>query len=190
MLVTTERFAASYSLVRIVGNRGHWTASFFPSLTDLAIGAARAASELVELSSKARSRRVLEHHLRAFGPLRQPFDVIELVAWGCRLLREQRPVAAYFRLAAAAVPGYERRSGPVPGVHRSHSYRWRRSPCTMQERRLNQPAAAQGDPCGRVCRSGLNLPSDRDAGDRGCERSWKSQHKGRKAWDRTDLSAS
>lgn len=52
MPVTTERFTAPHSLVRIVGKRGRCIASFHTTLADLAMAAARAASELAELSSE------------------------------------------------------------------------------------------------------------------------------------------
>lgn len=181
----------SYTLVEFVGARSRPRHTPAPTLERLALAAFQAAlcpaNDLGCRTSTSPSPGWIRHHLQAYGPRAEPLDVEELVSWGRRLSRQSRPVADYFRRQREPVAGYVRRCGPVPGVHKLHSYRWHRSPQTMNERRMNAPSCRANDaqePAARPGRYGYSLVSDRDDICRSSERSWKAQHKGRKAWDR------
>ena len=115
----------------------------------------------------------------AWSPGGRRMCVNELAAYGRRLAREA------FANRYGAV--YVHRSGPVPGTGRRSGGRYYRRMATMAERRLNALVLVEeGEVAARPVRCGRCLPSDWDDYVRHKERSWKSQHKGRKAWDRGD----
>jgi hypothetical protein len=179
----------AYLLVRVTGERGRVSTTHVASLPALAVEVALAVRQAPsELTFNAAWKRWARERLRASTPTAKPLDVIELAAWGNRLIYESRPIAPYFRQAAAPLRGYERRRGPVPGVHKLHSYRFHCRPATAAERRINQPTVDTCEPAARACRRGASLPSDRDDSSRCIERNWKAQHKGCKQWDRPQLS--
>lgn len=178
----------AYLLVRVTGERGNVSTTHVASLQALAVEVALAVrSAPFELTFNDAWKRWARARLRAITPTAKPLDVVELAAWGNRLLRESRPIAPYFLQQMAALQGYERRRGPVPGVHKLHSYRFHRRPATVAERRINQAPVEAAEPGARPGRKGAHLPSDRDDCHRCIERSWKAQHKGGKQWDRPRL---
>ncbi len=175
----------AYLLVRVTGERGRVSTTHVASPPALAVEVALAVRHAPsELTFDGSWKRWARERLRASTPTAKPLDVIELAAWGNRLIYESRPIAPYFLQAAAPLRGYERRRGPVPGVHKLHSYRFYRHPSTVAERRINQAPVDAGEPAARTRRNGANLPSDRDDFHRCIERTWKAQHKGTKQWDR------
>ncbi len=109
-------------------------------------------------------------------------DLADLVKFGSRLRNEQ--------WAAHRFEGYRHRSGPVPGIrcHRAssrYSRRYmRRIETTSERRQAASVLPCEGEVPARAARNASNLPDTRDEAWRLVERSWKSQHKGRKAWDR------
>lgn len=75
--------------------------------------------------------------------------------------------------------------GPVPGTGKRGSYsRHYKKPKTQAERRWAVWEVEDGEPAIRAARQAHYLPTRWDDCYRRVERSWKSQHKGRKAWDR------
>lgn len=75
--------------------------------------------------------------------------------------------------------------GPVPGTGTRGGYsRHYRRPHTQGERRQAIWLVEEGEPAIRAARHANYLPTRWDDIHRRTERNWKSQHKGRKAWDR------
>jgi hypothetical protein len=74
---------------------------------------------------------------------------------------------------------------PVPGLslHRWRSSYWYRSVHTSAEHRMNQPIAGDEPSC-RAARGDRLLPTSWDDWPRCVQRCWKTQHRGRKAWQR------
>jgi len=183
----TNRGPYSYTLVEFVGPRARRRHTDFATLPELAIAAFLVTARATGGAWCPTSGVWPRHRLQAYGPRGETFDTCELFVWGRRLNCDARPAGAYFQRPRAPVAGYVRRQGPVPGVHKLHSYRWHRAPRTMNERRLNASSCRQHEevePTSRPGRNGYALPSDRDDIHRGAERTWKAQRKGRKAWDR------
>lgn len=124
----------------------------------------------------------LRPRLEARMPDGRTLCVEELYCWGRRRVNEAT--------AAGLFPGYQRRQGPVPGVGGYRRYgriRFRR-PRTKQA--LTQALSTlrqEGEPAVRPSRNEHYLPSFWDDDFRERERSWKAQHRGRKAWDRPKL---
>jgi hypothetical protein len=178
----------AYLLVRVTGERGNVSTTHVASLPALAVEVALAVRHAPwGLTFDDVWKRWARERLLVSTPTAKPLNVIELAAWGKRLIRESQPSAPYFLQQMASLRGYERRRGPVPGVHKLHSYRFHRRPATVAERRINQARLDSGEPAARPRRMGANLPSDRDDGHRCIDRSWKAQHKGIKQWDRPRL---
>ena len=77
-------------------------------------------------------------------------------------------------------------SGPVPGIRKRRGGPAHfRHPATTPEARLNAMLLpGEGEVSARRARCGANLPDSWDERVRSVEKSWKSQHQGRKAWDR------
>lgn len=178
----------SYTLVEFMGSHGRSRHTSFPTLQALAVGvfAAASAANAARHWPDSIAASWPRHHLQAFDAAGKTFDTCELASWGKRLAYEGRSVSRYFLLRRAPVPGYRRRAGPVPGVHKLHAYCWHRAPKTMNERRSNEVSYQrdEGEPLCRPRRTGYALPSDRDDLPRCVERCWKAQHKGRKSWDK------
>jgi len=82
------------------------------------------------------------------------------------------------------------RLGPVPGTRkRRGGPACFRQPATTQEIRLNAMVLpVEGEVSARRARCATNLPDSWQEQVRSVERNWKSQHQGRKAWDRGDRS--
>ncbi len=148
----------------------------FASLEALAIAASRASYSL----SYALRYGLCNEAVRqlAYSGRGHPLALEELVAWGARVLEA--------RYAARRFPGYVRRRGPVHGIRK-----WRggggyfRGVRTMSETRLNALVLVEDGEVGcRPSRRERNLPHSWDDVPRHRERSWKSQHRGRKSWDR------
>lgn len=118
-------------------------------------------------------------HPRAYSPNDRALDVVALAAHGARLARNRWP------RWWPHCDGYVRRQGPVPGIHRPHHGCSLRHPQTMSERRAAALVIAEDGEVGpRAARGLRHIPHSWDDRPRGSQRSWKSQHKGRKAWDR------
>ncbi len=148
----------------------------FDSLADLAKAAARASYSLDYEARFGWPGAAVRQ--QAFSARGRPLATEELVAWGRRLFE-----ALY---AHRRFPGYVRRRGPVHGIRK-----WRggggyfRGVRTMAETRLNALVLVEEGEVGcRPSRRERNLPHSWDDVPRHRERSWKSQHRGRKSWDR------
>ena len=120
----------------------------------------------------------------AFGVKGKSLIISDVLALGGRLADAARAACRF----KAVYGGYKGRgSGPVSGVHQSTSYFvcWYRSISTSAERRMNSLVLREeGEPAPRAARTGHNLPSSWDDISREHLRGWKSQFRGRKAWDR------
>jgi hypothetical protein len=119
--------------------------------------------------------------LMLFSENGKSLNTKEIHAYGKKFFTPYR----YWRVPPYAMEmrGYIRRRTPVPGVHKyAHGHYFRRIHTTA-ELRLNQFVDPE-EPQARASRTGYNLPNSWDDYPKTVERSWKSQHKGRKAWDR------
>jgi hypothetical protein len=111
-----------------------------------------------------------------FSSSGKSFDVLELYRWG----RNQVAARRY---------GWQNETwngnGPVPYIHkrRGGRHHYRRM-ATQSDRRLNQVIRDEGEPAIRASRNAFNLPNAWDDFKLYRERNWKSQHKGRKSWDK------
>lgn len=77
------------------------------------------------------------------------------------------------------------RQGPVPGIRRRRNGRYYRHMKTIALRRQADLVVFEdGEIPARPSRTAMGLPSSWDDHSRTIERGWKSQRKGRKAWDR------
>lgn len=117
----------------------------------------------------------------AFAPNGSLLKVGHLLQVGSGLNLAARRFCCW-RIANRGYCGY----GPVPGVrkHRGGGGCCRRIR-TTSERRLNALVLREeGEVAARPSRSGHGLPDSWDDIQRGHERNWKNQHKGRKSWDR------
>lgn len=123
---------------------------------------------------------------QAVGSHGQPLDVLSLLLWG-RDLRDRR-LRLRRQTPAGRTGGHQafRGHGPVPGVRKSRGGRsYYRRVGTAPERRLNALVLKdEGEVAVRAARRGTNLPSSWDDILACREVNWKSQHKGRKSWDR------
>ncbi len=155
---------------------GGWVAQAFPDYDSLARHVRRLANYAWPWSApdpKAAFARLV----RAETPNGFELDLEVLSARGLALWREGRDNRRY--------AGYVRRAGPVPGVSRPRGGHYFRRMRTSSERRLNEMVlVCEGEVAARPCRTGYGLPNPWDDVLREKQRSWKSQHKGRKAWDR------
>lgn len=126
---------------------------------------------------------------RAYSPRGHELNFAELVAFGEReSLARRRAVARWgywWGIGAVASRGYIRRVTPVPGTSRRVRGCFFRRPGTTAERRLAAGTLREdGEPGPRPARNPRNLVNAWDDVPRHVERGWKSQHRGRKAWDR------
>lgn len=114
-----------------------------------------------------------------YSPRGKALNFEQVAAYGARLREEEWADSRY--------PGYVRRGGAVHGVHcyRGGGHHYFRRIGTTGERRLAQCLAPEdGEVAPRAARNARNIPNSWDDYARTRERSWKSQHRGRKAWDR------
>ncbi len=129
--------------------------------------------------------RTLHHRktvFEAFGASGSAIDITTLLCEGRRLAEARRPQRGRrWWYATRYYCGY----GPVPGVHKSRGGGgWHRRLATANEIRLNALVVREdGEPAARATRRSSNLPTARDDYARCGQRTWKSQHNGRKAWD-------
>lgn len=137
--------------------------------------------------------RVVPAVFRVFGRRGTLIDAGRLLEIGVHRLRLRGP----YLIRAVSYRGHEfvqktsravscRGHGPVPNTaKRRGGYRFHRHPATHSERTLNAfYDISEGEPAPRKARAFGALPSERDDACRCVERNWKSQFKGRKAWDR------
>jgi hypothetical protein len=142
---------------------------------------------LVELAyaTAARANDWDYFNLRAFSARTKSLSVAALVAWGERMPSRWRQ---YRFRSMCRSDGYVSRQGPVPGLRkrrggRGYSHLMR----TMSARRQAALVVAEdGEVAPRAARNASNIPSSWDdfARRRHLDHCWKSQRKGRKAWDR------
>lgn len=115
---------------------------------------------------------------KALSPRGKEMSMAELVAWGAAVSRARSPWCEQ--------PGYVRRRGPVHGIHKWGGGPSNRASRTQQERRDNACVLVEeGEVRARAVRGGSHVPDSWDEKPRCRERNWKSQHKGRKSWDRS-----
>jgi hypothetical protein len=149
----------------------------FKTLEDLAKAAAEAAPKV---ESNRRGWFPLERQAvrqKALSPKGKVLALDELVAWGRRLSWEQ-----YLRWTQKK---FEFRRGSVPGVRTWRGGRSTRPHRVHAERRDNAFVLWEdGEIPARAVRRGGYLPNCWDGRWRSTHRSWKSQHKGGKSWDR------
>lgn len=109
-------------------------------------------------------------------------DLLALAAYGTRLRTQDYVERAH--------PGYVRRRGPVHGIRcfrASGGYGrkyYRRIATTPARRQANLVVFEEGEVAPRAKRNSGNIPNSWFDFSRERQRGWKSQHKGRKAWDR------
>lgn len=115
---------------------------------------------------------------KALSPHGKEMNMAELVAWGATVSRGRSPWCKQY--------GYVRRCGPVHGIHKwGRGGPSNRASRTQQERRNNACVLTEeGEVSARAARCGSHVPDSWDEKPRCLERNWKSQHKGRKSWDR------
>jgi hypothetical protein len=170
------RVAGHYALVLQREDTSSLEAKSYATLQELALAANRAANTHLWW----RSPRAVA----ALSPSGKTLPLDELEAHGARLRAEESAKTYY--------PGYTRRCGPVTGVRcfrggAGYSRRYLRRFHTAGERRLGALVLKEeGEVAPRCARNSRNLPNPWDDIPRIVERSWKSQHKGRKAWDRPE----
>jgi hypothetical protein len=149
----------------------------FKTLEDLVKAAADAAPAV---ESNRRSWFPLERQAvrqKAIGPRGKVLALDELVAWGRRLSREQ---CLFWRAKK-----FEFRRGSVPGVRTWRGGSSTRPHRVQAERRDNALVLWEdGEVPARAVRRGGYLPDDWDNRRRIIQKSWKSQRRGRKSWDR------
>lgn len=179
-----QRNGRCYQLELIADNGGKQT-QYFDSLEDLARAAysARLNRERYDRFAyyydylPARTDHWVLSHMRACSFRGKALDVLTLCTWGATLGRYR------YRYCSN---GYVRRKGSVPGIRK-----WRGGPRyrhshTMALRRQNAGwLVEEGEVECRPCQRDTYLYHSWDGRHRPVERCWKSQHKGRKAWDRT-----
>lgn len=159
--------------------------SEFDSLEELAQAVCRLRYECARFSSwhrrfgAAHTEGWLRSRVHAYSGYGRVFDVVELSAWGEKL---DIPDTASFWYRW---PGYVRRQGSVPGIRKWRGGHSCKSCRFLNEARMNQAQALEeGEPACRPARRPGSLCDSWDGRRRCVERSWKSQHKGCKAWDR------
>lgn len=181
-----QRNGPTYQLdfIDVHGQPGVWVTQYFDSLEALARAAyavysRRASNDRWIYYDDYRPEltgRWVQLNLRAYSRRGRPLDVLALCHWGERL---------HTRWYGYAPRGYVRRQGPVPGIHKwrgGGSYR----NCQAQAARRQALAwlPEEGEPPVRATRRANYLYDSWDGRARPTERCWKSQHKGRKAWQR------
>lgn len=118
----------------------------------------------------------------AVSPSGRLLDLLALAAYGTRLRARD--------FAERLYPGYVRRRGPVHGIRcfrASGGYGrkyYRRMSTTPARRQANLVLFDEGEVAVRAKRNSTNIPNSWFDFSRERQRGWKSQHKGRKAWDR------
>lgn len=114
----------------------------------------------------------------AVSPNGKLLDLGDLWMYGQRL-RDARAAERHY-------PGYVHRQGPVYGIHcyRGRKRYFRRISTTPERRQAALVVVEDGEVAPRPARSSNGLPNSWDDYSRSLQRSWKTQHKGRKAWDR------
>ena len=121
-------------------------------------------------------RRLAVMRLRAYSQRGKPVDVLPL------LHRPEVPRCFSRRFPRC---GHAWRGGPVFGIRKRRGGRSHPNIATMAERRLNALwLIDEGEVECRPDRRDSRLFCSRDGRQRSTERCWKSQLKGRKAWDR------
>lgn len=149
----------------------------FESLRELAYAAYRANWYLKDNASKWFVSETYAVAQRAFTPTGKPVAIDELVAWGGRLAWDQY---VQYKLSTFTL-----HQGPVQGIHKWRGGSRSRPHQVQGERRANALVLGEdGEVPARATRYGFNLPDSRDGRRRINQRCWKSQHKGRKSWER------
>ncbi len=141
------------------------------------------ARALVNLAYRSeRTMQLLYDAPQAYTANGKPLNVEELAAYGATLYRAYR----HYRFTGPEWRGYRFRTGSVPGVGRRRGGSYFRHMHTTQERRLSVHVVYEdGEVACRPSRNFRNLPNAWDDYSRGTtRRSWKTQRKGRKSWDR------
>lgn len=164
-----------YTLVVHDRLSGRYAHEDFASLDDLARATFHAIAGCVDGYGFRRYDLPL-----AYSPRGKLLDVHALEAHGRRLYNSR--TGYWTRL----YPGYVRRRGPVHGIRkwRGGGHYFRRIHTTPERRQAALVVYEDGEVAARPARNLRNLPNSWDDYARCVERSWKSQHKGRKAWDR------
>lgn len=167
-----EIVAGRYTLVAHDRLAARYSHCDFACLADLAKAVA------THLADDATGARRFDIPL-AYSTRGKLLDVFALEAYGRRL----HGVRNYW---LRLYPGYVRRSGPVHGIHkwRGGGHYFRRIHTTPERRQAALVLREDGEVATRAARNVRNLPNSWDDYVRHVERNWKSQHKGRKAWDR------
>lgn len=137
-----------------------------------------------------RSRTVQYDPWLGWGPYKAPHYELVTARGGTASVEELRAWCAnvtnwYGRWSY--IPPYVFRAEPIyrTGRRRCSWAARHRSPKTQGERRQNALTVfEEGEVAPRPCRKGDSLPTRWDDVFRSTEHNWKSQHKGRKSWDR------
>jgi hypothetical protein len=149
----------------------------FTSLDELAYAAYRASWYLKDNARKWFVSETYAVEQCAFAPRGKPLAIAELVAWGGRL--------AWNKYVLDTLSAYTHRQGPVRGIRKWRGGSSSRPHQVQGQRRANALVLVEdGEVPARVSRCGFNLPDSWDGRRRINQRCWKSQHKGRKSWDR------
>jgi hypothetical protein len=171
--------ARPYKLIGLNRHYEHVSLQQFSTLEELAKAAVSA-----DYYAKANLRSILPPfdqavRLKALNPSDKVLSVEELVAWGRRLRQTE-----YLSRRHAHVF----REGPVQGIRKWRGGYGVRNHRVQAERRDNHLVVFEdGEVSARATRCGGYLPNSWDGRRRIVQRCWKSQHKGRKSWDRPTL---
>lgn len=201
MSVSRPTRRSAFGLRRCAAGREHW--SEFASLDQLALSLfksvgylARAGADglclldvqhesiMVDHGRWGIGVRVVHRHAlyEAFSPSGRALPVVPLLLRGQALTL----LESIRRRDRWRFPYDYCGTGPVPGVHKRCHGGGHRRLRSSGERRLNALVLReQGEVAARAARRGKNLPDSRDDYSRCLQRCWKSQRKGRKAWDRS-----
>lgn len=151
---------------------------FFSTLEDLASGAHVNSWNLNQNARDWLGSSSTALYQKAFSPRGGTLPIDELVTYGKRLSGER----GFFWIKRV----HTFRRGPVEGIRK-----WRggsgyyRTFSNQGERQKNAGILAdEGEVWPRAARQASNLPDSRDDYHRSSQRSWKSQHKGVKSWNR------
>lgn len=175
--IMTGATARPYRLINLNRSQQELRTEEFDSLEDLACAAYRAHRSLKENTHRWFLPSASAVYQKALTPRGKPLAIQELVAWGARI--------TWTRYSRQYRAGYVWREGSVPDLRKWRGGSNTRPYRVQGERRLNALVIIEdGEVPARVTRRGYGLPDSRDGRPRTRQRSWKSQHKGCKNWDR------
>ena len=177
----SDRVAGPYALLAYDRTKERVVERFFSSLPDLA-DAVRAmlAPAPTWYGDPCDQGLKRYRNVRVYSPRGRALDIEALLSYGLRR-HATRP-----HRWNKPVPGYVRRAGPVQGIRKWRGGRGCSSFAHMNERRLAAGVLREeGEVPPRAARNAHTLPDPWDDERwREAQRSWKTQRKGRKAWDR------